>query len=158
MLPHASRIQPYHGDETEYQIEHVKYAEKVGRYYKIWLKWVGHDELSWRWRHELANETKNEELLKEMEDAVALERDRMRATRKDGYSEQEDELAPEAPPAQDEQPDEPLGRGAPRQRRAPDRYVAAIAEDAQMKDVLYSCALRRLRAHAACFTPMHAVF
>ena len=58
----------------------------------------------------------------------------------------------------DEQPDEPLGRGAPRQRRAPDRYVAAIAEDAQIKDVLYSCALRRLRAHAVCFTPMHAVF
>ena len=148
---------PYSGDETEYKIDCVKYAEKVGRYYKIWLKWVGHEELSWRWRHELVTETTNAELLKEIEDAVTAERDRIKATRKDAYSEQEEELEAEPPPAQEEQPDEPLGRGAPRQRRAPDRYVALVMDDDSL-EVLYNYAVRHLHAHVEWFAPSYAVF
>jgi len=148
---------PYSGDETEYKIEHVKYAEKVGRYYKIWLKWAGYDELSWRWRHELVAETTNHELLKEIEDAVAAERERVKATHKDAYAEQEEELDAEPPLAQEEQPEEPLGRGAPRQRRAPDRYVALVINDDSL-GILYDRALRRLHAHVEWFAPCHAVF
>ena len=148
---------PYSGDETEYKVECVKYAEKVGRYYKIWLKWAGHDELSWRWRHELVTETTNAELLKEMENAVTAERNRIKATRKDVYSEQEEELEAEPPPAREEQPEEPLGRGAPRQRRAPDRYVALVMDDDSL-EVLYDHAVRRLRAHVEWFAPSYTVF
>ena len=80
-----------------------------------------------------------------------------KATRRDAYSELEEELEAEPPSAQEEQPEEPLGRGAPRQRRAPDRYVALVTNDDSL-EVLYDHAMRRLHAHVEWFAPSYAVF
>ena len=44
---------PYSGDERVYTIDKIAYAVRVGRYYKIWIKWSGHEELTWRWRHDV---------------------------------------------------------------------------------------------------------
>ena len=53
-----------------WNIERVLHAERVGRWYKLWIKWRGSNEISPRWRHELVKETTNAELLQEIKDAV----------------------------------------------------------------------------------------
>ena len=30
---------PFAGDEEEYTIDKIEYAQRVGRYYKIWIRW-----------------------------------------------------------------------------------------------------------------------
>ena len=59
-------------DDEVYEIDHVLRAERIGRYYRIWLKWKGYDEVSYRWRHDLVKETTNQELLDEIQTAVTL--------------------------------------------------------------------------------------
>ena len=51
------------------EIEHVAYAERIGRDYKIWLKWRGYSELSYRWAKQLIKETSNAVLLDEIKKA-----------------------------------------------------------------------------------------
>jgi hypothetical protein len=68
-------------DDTDYAIDHVSHAEKVGSAYKIWLKWTGFADLGWRWRHELVRETSNPELLEEVDKAVVDARERWRVER-----------------------------------------------------------------------------
>ena len=139
---------PHAGDENAYKVEHVKYAEKVGRYYKIWLKWVDFDELGWRWAHELRRETTNAELLTEIEEAVNAERTRLNVTKRDAYAEHEDDDAGVEATPNSEPP--LLGRGAPRERAAPARLifhlsdVYALAE--QLADAARYKVVRRLRA------------
>ena len=77
--------------------ESVKYAEKVGGYYKLWLKWKDSEELTWRWAHELRAETLNADLLNNMETAIAAERARLQAVRKDAYAQQDDEFEEPSP-------------------------------------------------------------
>ena len=59
-------------DDEVYEIDHVLRAERIGRYYRIWLKWKGYDEVTYRWRHDLVKETSNQELLDEIQAAVTL--------------------------------------------------------------------------------------
>ena len=66
-------------DEESYEIDRVVSAERIGNRYKIWIKWVGYPELTWRWRHELVQETLNDELLSEIENAVIIARQRHQA-------------------------------------------------------------------------------
>jgi hypothetical protein len=116
----------YAGDEAEYTIETVKYAERVGSHYKLWIKWSGSPDLTWRWAHELRAETSNDELLQNIETVISIEREKLRATRKDNYAEQEETFEEPPPTAVVEQPAEQLGRGAPRVRNRPDRLVMSV--------------------------------
>ena len=150
----------YAGDETAYNIESVHHAERIGRHYKIWLKWEGSADLTWRWRHELVIETTNEELLKEIDAAVEFERERVKATRVDAYAEQEDEFDEGMPDSPQEETEEPLGRGAPRERKPPERYMLHV--DTQPDDDIarglseyYSLGLRYLTAKLSFLVPMH---
>ena len=98
--------------------------QKVGRYYKIWIRWKGSEELTWRWRHELVSETSNAEILEQIEAAVAHERVRCATVAKDAYAENEEEFIEDVPQVDlAEQPEEPLGRGAPQERKAPTRFA-----------------------------------
>ena len=119
----------YAGDETEYTIETVMYAERIGGHYKLWIKWSGSPELTWRWAHELKAETSNDELLQNIENVISIEREKLRATRKDNYAEQEETFNEPPPPTTAEQPVEQLGRGAPRVRSRPDRLVMSVTPD-----------------------------
>ena len=76
---------PFAGDEEEYTIDKIEYAQRVGRYYKIWIRWKGFNELTWRWRHELVSETSNAEVTEQIEAAVAHERARCATVAKDAY-------------------------------------------------------------------------
>ena len=151
---------PFSGDETEYEVESVKYAEKVGGYYKLWLKWKDSEELTWRWAHELRAETLNAELLSSVETAIAAERAKLQAIRKDSYAQQEDEFE-EPSPADIAEP-ELLGRGAPRVRNRPDRLVLSVSEsrynllDApEVLSTAYHGALRRLSAAKFYLAPLY---
>jgi hypothetical protein len=119
MVPNAPRATP-DGDledadeDNVHDIEHVSHAEKVGNVFKIYIKWRNSDEITFRYRHELVNETTNPELLQEIEDAVQEERARLRAQRGQAVDDAEMEDTPpqDAPDADNEQQDEPqLGRG-----------------------------------------------
>ena len=56
----------------------MEFAERAGNRYKIWLKWSGYDELTWRWAHELRKEhTPDSEISREMEAAIAKEKVRV---------------------------------------------------------------------------------
>ena len=49
-------------------VDRVEFAERAGNRYKIWLKWQGYDELTWRWAHELRKENSaDSEVIKKME-------------------------------------------------------------------------------------------
>ena len=64
----------------------------------------------------------NDELLKEIDDAIKQERERLKATQPNSYAEDDSELPPEPPAPDAEQADEPeveaLGRGHTRRRQA----------------------------------------
>ena len=116
------------------------------------MKWVGSDELSWRWRHELVEETCNTELLKEIDDAVTKERERL-STRKDAYAEaefDEDDATAADDNAQATDDEQLLGRGAPRVRNRPQRLIFHIREEqlTDAVDVAYKIVLRRIVAEA----------
>ena len=160
LLPGSSASMPldvdgdvFAGDENAYDIERISHAERVGRYYKVWIKWQGHDELTWRWRHELVKETTNDEILQGIENAVSAERVK-RTTQSGNYAEEEDEFDEGAP---DTHVDEPLGRGAPRDRQQPDRLVFHVAEAdwARVLSTAHDLSLRRLRATMAFLSPVH---
>ena len=147
----------YAGDENEYSIERISHAERIGRYCKIWIRWQGADELTWRWRHELIRETSNEEILRELDAAVASERERTR-TRKDTYAEEEPEDdETDGPSLEPTSSDELLGRGAPRVRNPPTRFVFAISEDdyAMAISRAYDHTLRRLAAVVYSLDDLH---
>ena len=100
--PDPDRTEPdgdLDGDDSIYDIERVVRAERVGNRYRIWLKWVGYDEITYRWRHELVKETSEPTVLADIESAVDAARERHRAEH--GYLEEEDDVeatAPTAPP------------------------------------------------------------
>ena len=101
--------------EPIWMIDRIASAEKVGNNYKIYIKWVGSDEISWRWRSQLVKETKNAQLLKEIEEAVNAARSRHNAERygrevsSEDSAEEDDFEAPppEAPREVEEEPNVP---------------------------------------------------
>lgn len=153
---------PFEDDEEEYAIDKIEYAQKVGRYYKIWIRWKGFDELTWRWRHELVSETSNAEVLEQIEAAVAHERARCTTTVKDAYAENEEDFVEDAPEQLAEQPGEPLGRGAPRERKAPTRFTFMMTDTPKVAltvmDIVREVVSKRLRACAHYLQPPYAVF
>ena len=155
---------PFAGDEREYAIDKVEYAQKVGRYYKIWIRWQGYAKLTWRWRHELVAETSNAEVLQQIETAVSNEKRRVATTTTDAYAEHEEEFDEEAPADILSEPvaHQPLGRGAPRDRKAPTRFTFAMLETptilARAVGEVRSIVCGNLRACAHYLAPAHAMF
>ena len=147
---------------AEYTIDKIEYAQRVGRYYKIWIRWKGFNELTWRWRHELVSETSNAEVTEQIEAAVAHERARCATVAKDACAESEEEFVEDAPQNLAEQPEEPLGRGAPRERKAPTRFAFMMMDTSEavltMTNVVREIVSQRLRACAHYLQPQHAVF
>ena len=144
---------PYAGDEAAYEIEAITHAERIGSYYKVWIKWVGSEEPTWRWRHELSKETSNPEVLKWMDEAVTKERDR-RNTSNNDYAQQEEEDVIEVPGNDEEAP---LGRGAPRARAPPAYFMFMLAEDhvPPALELARSSTLVRISACMAYLSPSH---
>ena len=70
----------WQNDDTVYDVERVIRAERVGQRYKIWFKWVGSDDHTWRWWSEIRKElTDDNPLLQEISAAADAERDRYNA-------------------------------------------------------------------------------
>ena len=153
---------PFAGDEEEYAIDKIEYAQKVGLYYKIWIRWKGFKGLTWRWRHELVSETSNAESIEQIEAAVAHERVRCATVAKDAYAENEEEFIEDVPQDLAEQPEEPLGRGAPRERKTPTRFTFLMmdtsTEISSMTSTVRGIVSKRLRACTHYLQPPHAMF
>ncbi|MDC0525347.1 DDE-type integrase/transposase/recombinase [bacterium] len=125
-LPSVSPdVHHHHGDCDDgiYDIERISHAQGVGNVYRIWIKWRHYDELTWRWRHELVQETSNAEVLEQIEQAVTAERARLQALRHEG-AEVED-TPPQDVPIDHEQP--LLGRG--HRVRPPVNYQLGLSSD-----------------------------
>ena len=72
--------------------------ERVGQRYKIWFKWVGSDDHTWRWWSEIRKElTEDNPLLQEISAAVSAERDRYNAAY-GNHDEFDEQLQPTAAP------------------------------------------------------------
>ena len=56
-------------DDEPFPIERIVRADKVGGWYRLWIKWKDHTEITPRWKSELVRETSNPELLEEIERA-----------------------------------------------------------------------------------------
>ena len=62
------------GDQL-YEIDRVVRAEKVGGRYRIYLRWKGHSDITFRDHAELLAETSNPQILLEIKDAIQLCKD-----------------------------------------------------------------------------------
>ena len=112
-------------DEQAYEIDYIVRAERIGNRYRVFIKWVGYDEVTYRWRDELVKETANDELLREIEKAVELARARHRSEHGHLEEEVEDETPVEPNVITDAQPDT---RTLRRQRRE-GRFNLVMAHD-----------------------------
>ena len=65
-------------DDTVYEIDRILKAEKIGNRYRLLVKWKGNYDPSPMWRSDLVNQTTNEDLLEEIEDAVQRCREELR--------------------------------------------------------------------------------
>ena len=92
---------PRQDDETLYEIERIVRAERIGNKYRIWIKWVGYDDITYRYRHELVTEISDPDILKSIDDAVEIERSNATAGR--GVNPEDDEEPDQPPP-----PDPPV--------------------------------------------------
>ena len=109
-------VQPDDGDpEQVYAIDHILSAEKVGSRYKIWIKWKGYSSPSWEWRHDLVASSANVELLREIDDAVAVARAKYDSELPLPSADTVDQ------PELEKCEPEVLGRGVPRIRQQPQR-------------------------------------
>ena len=80
-------------DADTYEIETIVRADRIGRDYKLWIKWKDHTQITPRWRSELLKETSNSEILADIKRVVAEAK--MRADVAQGHLDEEDELSDE---------------------------------------------------------------
>ena len=116
------------GEDDWYDLEEVPHAERVGPYYKVWLRWENYEPLTWRWHHEIKKEGWSEENMAKVTAAVDAARLRYQTERgRADEAELEDEFDGFPPPATDEGDDGTprLGRGM-RIRSKPDRLISAV--------------------------------
>jgi hypothetical protein len=86
-------------DDQNYEVDCVTHATIEGGRYKIFLKYRNSDQVTWRWRNELLQETSNPELLREIRDESARARARYEAER--GRAPDVDPVDEDAPPMPD---------------------------------------------------------
>ena len=83
-----------------FEIEFIVRADRIGRDYKIWIKWKDHTQVTPRWRNELLKETSNPTILADIKRAV--NEAKLRADLTQGHLDDEDESDdPEANITQD---------------------------------------------------------
>ena len=58
-------------DVDTFEIESIVRADRIGRDYKLWIKWKDHTHVTPRWRSELLRETTNPEILADIKRVVA---------------------------------------------------------------------------------------
>ena len=58
-------------DVDTFEIESIVRADRIGRDYKLWVKWKDHTHVTPRWRSELLRETTNPEILADIKRVVA---------------------------------------------------------------------------------------
>ena len=149
-------------DETEYEIERVLNAQRIGGKYKIFLKWKGYDEITFRWRHELLRETTNPELLDEIARATDTARREYQAEH--GYLEEEPEedtgteanptiTAIPEPTVMDTADERPIAQRKPRRKGALLAFADSVP-DALTTALLYlrQSAYDRLTTFKACLS------
>jgi hypothetical protein len=149
-------------DETEYEIERVLNAQRIGGKYKIFLKWKGYDEITFRWRHELLRETTNPELLDEIARATDTARREYHAEH--GYLEEEPEedtgtdanptiTAIPEPTVMDTADERPIAQRKPRRKGALLAFADSVP-DALTTALLYlrQSAYDRLTTFKACLS------
>jgi hypothetical protein len=123
----------YANDDKLYEIETIHHAERVGKFYKIFIKWVGSDQVTWKYRHHLLDEVGDTETLQQIEEACVNARARQLAEvgrpEDDHYSSDEEVDAGLSPT---EPITEELGRGKRVRKQAisysPSLLVAAPPE------------------------------
>ena len=103
-------------DDEVYEIEKVLSAEKVGGRYRLWIKWKGYDEVTPQWKSVLLRESCNQELIDEVEAAVAACKLRMN----DRTDDEDDPVAEDEVVINEESDVTELTEK--RQRRAPEKY------------------------------------
>ena len=134
--------QDYATDDEVYEIDKVHHAERVGNHFKIYLLWKT-GEITWRWYHTLRKETMNEELTKEMREAVSAEIARRRITNPSGDTSGETDSRDEMPPPIDTEiegappPTIELGRGK-RVRNPAQHYNASTFLVDDFSSILYA--------------------
>ena len=144
-------------DDQVYAIEKILRAERVGGHYRIWIKWKGFDEISFRLRHELVKEIGDAETLAEIEAAVAL----AKATSIAPHGElppEESDATPQPAPEQlddliDEPPDDrPIAQRLKRRTRAARiNLILERTRDFEAEQVIASAFLSKLAGlKAAC--------
>jgi len=141
-------------DDTLYEIETIHHAEKVGRYYRIWIKWKGFVESSWRWRHQLIKEIGDPDILRLIDEAVtAAHARKLLEAPTEAHDEELDEV-PNVVTSTFE--NEPLGRPM-RIRAPPQRYAPTLLPILQSvsrgdtKHLLTVCDYFKALAHAHMF-------
>ena len=58
-------------DVDTFEIESIVRADRIGRDYKLWIKWKDHTHVTPRWRSELLKETSNPEVLADIQRVVS---------------------------------------------------------------------------------------
>ena len=128
---------PLDADDDVYVVDRVSHAEKVMGMYKIWIKWKGYSELTWRWRHELQREETNATVLREVEAAVEAERVRLsRVAETEVDSAPAPTFASEGPPVPTTlAPSDPTLPISSRLRRRPDALltISEFDEDVPLR-------------------------
>ena len=57
-------------DVDTFEIESIVRADRIGRDYKLWIKWKDHTQITPRWRSELLKETSNPDVLADIKRVV----------------------------------------------------------------------------------------
>ena len=117
-------------DDEVYEIEKVLSAEKVGGRYRLWIKWKGYDEVTPQWKSVLLRESCNQELIDEVEAAVAACKLRMN----DRTDDEDDRVAEDDVVINEESDVTKLAEK--RERRAPEKYSPTWLMDSDVKALM----------------------
>jgi len=100
-------------DVDTYEIENIVRADRIGRDYKLWIKWKDHPQITPRWRSELLKETSNSEILADIKRVVAEAK--LRADVAQGHLDEEDETLDDDTNDHDHNHDDDAGLTGPSQ-------------------------------------------
>jgi hypothetical protein len=100
-------------DVDTYEIEDIVRADRIGRDYKLWIKWKDHPQITPRWRSELLKETSNSDILTAIKRVVAEAK--LRADVSQGHLDEEDETVDDNTSDRDHNHDDDADFTAPSQ-------------------------------------------
>jgi hypothetical protein len=130
-------------DDEVYEIEKVLSAEKVGGRYRLWIKWKGYDEVTPQWKSVLLRESCNQELIDEVDAAVAACKLRMN----DRTDDEDDPVAEDEVVINEESDVTELAEK--RRRRAPEKYSPTWLMDSDVIAFMQEVDAAKLVSEAA---------